>query len=147
MILLALCVCEPGNLAIDIVVSDVGKPHAAEREVPIEEAPIASDRARPVVLFAVVEILGNGVVPGDRFRPMPAECDLGQTFVCYLACLLQRQDRIASQRDQVSVGSVLHDEAFRAALRDATTEVREAVVEVNPLPFFGWIKRADTDVR
>jgi len=66
---------------------------------------------------------------------MLAERCFGKDALRFLAGVGQRDNRVAPNRDEPSVGAVLNHKGFGAALRHPATEAGEDAVPIGFLPF------------
>jgi len=104
------------ELALDILGYDLAKLPEFEREVAVDETLVALHRARSVLLVTGVEILLQCFVPTRGAGAMFAQRQLGQNAFRFRASVGERDDRKTSDRDKATIGSVLNNKAFGAAL-------------------------------
>ena len=111
-----------------------------------QQSLIVPDRPRLVLLLACGEEQRESVIPCDCLRSKPTEGAFCENPLGFRAGIRERHDRIAAERDELSICAVLEHERARAALAHTTTERGKRVIEIRPLPLGGERERTHGDI-
>ena len=130
----------------DLLVRDLVEALPFEVEVLVQQAPVAVGRARPVLLLALRHVEVAGRVPSDRAWSALAERPFRKEAFGLGAGLRKRDDGIAADAGEPSVGAVLDHKGLGAALRDAAAEAGQALVKIGPLSLLGTGQISYADV-
>ena len=93
-----------------------------ETEVVAKPAAVVTDGRGPEAMFAVLKKQIPRFRPGDRLLPVETQHEGCFQFFRLVACLLERDGRVAANGLAGPVGAVDHDEALGAALRHPDAE-------------------------